>query len=207
MPSVFFMRQTIQAIPGRADPAARIDGCSEFAIFWRFDRAALRRGRSRRWRSTRFSVGASSLAADHHHDPGHVHTEIGLALFQSQFSSSTVWSRPGRTSRAPTSPGLLRLPAAYHYRVDLDRAEGDVRHVARCSAMCARGVESDERRCVSPGRATRAGDGGGTGLGFGFAKPCGGGCARRDDGRRGRTSCMTRACGSRRRAVSHARHQ
>ena len=32
---VFFMRQTIQAIPDELIQAARIDGCSEFAIFWR----------------------------------------------------------------------------------------------------------------------------------------------------------------------------
>ena len=32
---VFFMRQTIQAIPDELIQAARIDGCSEFAILWR----------------------------------------------------------------------------------------------------------------------------------------------------------------------------
>jgi multiple sugar transport system permease protein len=32
---VFFMRQTIQAIPDELIQAARIDGCSEFAIYWR----------------------------------------------------------------------------------------------------------------------------------------------------------------------------
>ena len=32
---VFFMHQTIQAIPDELIQAARIDGCSEFAIFWR----------------------------------------------------------------------------------------------------------------------------------------------------------------------------
>ncbi len=32
---VFFMRQTIQAIPDELIQAARIDGCSEFGIYWR----------------------------------------------------------------------------------------------------------------------------------------------------------------------------
>jgi len=83
---VFFMRQTIQAIPDELIQAARIDGCSEFAIFWRM--------------ILPLSVGPLSALAIYAFlnvwgfftwpliittTQDMYTTEIGLALFQSQF--------------------------------------------------------------------------------------------------------------------------
>ncbi len=83
---VFFMRQTIQAIPDELIQAARIDGCSEFAIFWRM--------------IVPLSVGPLSALAIYAFlnvwgfftwpliittTQDMYTTEIGLALFQSQF--------------------------------------------------------------------------------------------------------------------------
>lgn len=83
---VFFMRQTIQAIPDELIQAARIDGCSEFAIFWRM--------------ILPLSVGPLSALAIYAFlnvwgfftwpliittTQEMYTTEIGLALFQSQF--------------------------------------------------------------------------------------------------------------------------
>lgn len=83
---VFFMRQTIQAIPDELIQAARIDGCSEFAIFWRM--------------ILPLSVGPLSALAIYAflnvwgfftwpliitNTQRMYTTEIGLALFQSQF--------------------------------------------------------------------------------------------------------------------------
>jgi multiple sugar transport system permease protein len=83
---VFFMRQTIQAIPDELIQAARIDGCSEFAIFWRM--------------ILPLSVGPLSALAIYAflnvwgfftwpliitNTQQMYTTEIGLALFQSQF--------------------------------------------------------------------------------------------------------------------------
>jgi len=83
---VFFMRQTIQAIPDELIQAARIDGCSEFAIFWRM--------------ILPLSVGPLSALAIYAFlnvwgfftwpliittTQEMYKTEIGLALFQSQF--------------------------------------------------------------------------------------------------------------------------
>ena len=83
---VFFMRQTIQAIPDELIQAARIDGCSEFAIFWRM--------------ILPLSAGPLSALAIYAFlnvwgfftwpliittTQDMYTTEIGLALFQSQF--------------------------------------------------------------------------------------------------------------------------
>jgi multiple sugar transport system permease protein len=83
---VFFMRQTIQAIPDELIQAARIDGCSEFAILWRM--------------ILPLSVGPLSALAIYAFlnvwgfftwpliittTQDMYTTEIGLALFQSQF--------------------------------------------------------------------------------------------------------------------------
>jgi multiple sugar transport system permease protein len=83
---VFFMRQTIQAIPDELIQAARIDGCSEFAIFWRM--------------ILPLSVGPLSALAIYAFlnvwgfftwpliitNTQHMYTtELGLAMFQSQF--------------------------------------------------------------------------------------------------------------------------
>jgi multiple sugar transport system permease protein len=83
---VFFMRQTIQAIPDELIQAARIDGCSEFAIFWRM--------------ILPLSVGPLSALAIYAFlnvwgfftwpliittTQDMYTTEIGLTLFQSQF--------------------------------------------------------------------------------------------------------------------------
>jgi multiple sugar transport system permease protein len=83
---VFFMRQTIQAVPDELIQAARIDGCSEFAIFWRM--------------IVPLSVGPLSALAIYAFlnvwgfftwpliittTQDMYTTEIGLALFQSQF--------------------------------------------------------------------------------------------------------------------------
>jgi multiple sugar transport system permease protein len=83
---VFFMRQTIQAIPDELIQAARIDGCSEFAIFWRM--------------ILPLSVGPLSALAIYAFlnvwgfftwpliittTQEMYTTELGLALFQSQF--------------------------------------------------------------------------------------------------------------------------
>jgi multiple sugar transport system permease protein len=83
---VFFMRQTIQSIPDELIQAARIDGCSEFAIFWRM--------------ILPLSVGPLSALAIYAFlnvwgfftwpliittTQEMYTTEIGLALFQSQF--------------------------------------------------------------------------------------------------------------------------
>jgi multiple sugar transport system permease protein len=83
---VFFMRQTIQAIPDELIQAARIDGCSEFAIYWRM--------------ILPLSVGPLSALAIYAflnvwgfftwpliitNSQEMYTTELGLAMFQSQF--------------------------------------------------------------------------------------------------------------------------
>lgn len=83
---VFFMRQTIQAIPDELIQAARIDGCSEFAIFWRMIlplsggplSALAIYAFLNVWGFFTWPLIITTTQAMYT-------TEIGLALFQSQF--------------------------------------------------------------------------------------------------------------------------
>ena len=88
---IFLLRQYMLSIPDELLDAARIDGASEFRIFWSVVLPLCMPALAANAIFTfQASVGGLLLAADHHVHPEKLTAPVGLALFVVQ--NKTSWN-------------------------------------------------------------------------------------------------------------------
>ena len=103
---IFLLRQYMRSIPDELLDAARIDGASEFRIFWsgRAPAVQARAGRDGHLH-LHLRVGGLPLAADHRLDPDHYTAPLGLALFV--VKNRTAWDMLMAGSVIATLPMIV----------------------------------------------------------------------------------------------------